>query len=210
MSTTKTQSDLYTIMQERKSVRVYDPTFKIPQAELEEIIQEATSAPSSSNLQAWRFLVIQDEAVKKELRAIANNQEQVETSSAVIAVLGNAEMYQQVEQIYTQNVVEGHMGEAQKDLMISNTLRMYPSAPLEIRKNIATFDAGLISMQLMLIAKEKGYDTVTMGGFDKEKFAERFELPEQIFPVVLIAIGKGAAPAYGSSRLPLKDIARFI
>ncbi|EON73105.1 NAD(P)H nitroreductase [Lysinibacillus sphaericus OT4b.31] len=208
--TTKTDSPLYTIMQERKSVRVYDPTFKIPQVELEEILKEATSAPSSSNLQAWRFLVIQDDATKTELRTIANNQAQVETSSAVIAVLGNAEMYNQVEQIYTQNVEEGHMDEAQKNLMINNTLQTYPSAPLEVRKNIATFDAGLISMQLMLIAKEKGYDTVTMGGFDKVKFAERFELPAHIFPVVLIAIGKAAAPAYGSSRLPLEDIARFI
>ncbi|MFY0516758.1 nitroreductase family protein [Lysinibacillus sphaericus] len=210
MLTTKTDSPLYTIMQERKSVRVYDPTFKIPQVELEEILKEATSAPSSSNLQAWRFLVIQDDATKTELRTIANNQAQVETSSAVIAVLGNAEMYNQVEQIYTQNVEEGHMDEAQKNLMINNTLQTYPSAPLEVRKNIATFDAGLISMQLMLIAKEKGYDTVTMGGFDKVKFAERFELPAHIFPVVLIAIGKAAAPAYGSSRLPLEDIARFI
>lgn len=197
-------------MHERKSVRVYDPTFKMTQAQLEEILTEATSAPSSSNLQPWRFLVIQDDATKKELRAIANNQEQIETSSAVIAVLGDAEMYKNVEKIYTQNVTEGHMDDTLKDLTISNTLRLYPSAPLEIRQNIASFDAGLISMQLMLIAKEKGLDTVTMGGFDKAKFAERFDLPEHQFPIVLIAIGKAAAPAYGSSRLPLKDIARFI
>ncbi|MBK3497062.1 nitroreductase family protein [Viridibacillus sp. YIM B01967] len=208
MSTTN--SNLYTIMHDRKSVRKYDPTFKMSQAELEEIIKEATSAPSSSNLQAWRFLVIQDDTTKKELRAIANNQEQIETSSAVITVLGDAEMYKNVEKIYTQNVAEGHMDEAQRNLTISNTLRIYPSAPLEVRKSIATFDAGLISMQLMLIAKEKGFDTVTMGGFDKVKFAERFELPENQFPIVLIAIGKAAAPAFGSSRLPLEDIARFI
>ncbi|MEG0384691.1 MAG: nitroreductase family protein, partial [Solibacillus sp.] len=171
---------------------------------------EATTSPSSSNLQPWRFLVIQDEETKKELRAIANNQEQIETSSAVIAVLGDAEMYKNVEKIYTQNVTEGHMDDTLKDLTISNTHRLYPSLPLAVRQNIASFDAGLISMQLMLIAKEKGFDTVTMGGFDKVKFAERFELPENQFPIVLIAIGKAAAPAYGSSRLPLKDIARFI
>ncbi|WP_332649052.1 nitroreductase family protein [Lysinibacillus sp. 54212] len=205
-----TTQDLYTIMQERKSVRKYDPTFKITQAQLEEIISEATSAPSSSNLQPWRFLVIQDDATKKELRGIANDQEQIETCSAVIAVLGDAEMYKNVEKIYTQNVAEGHMGEEQKNTMIKNTNYLYPSAPLEILKNVATFDAGLISMQLMLIAKEKGFDTVTMGGFDKEKFTKRFELPQNLFPIVLIAIGKGAAPAYGSSRLPLSDIARFI
>ncbi|MEK4231264.1 nitroreductase family protein [Solibacillus sp. FSL H8-0538] len=202
--------DLYTIMHERKSVRKYDPTFKMTQAELEEILTEATSAPSSSNLQPWRFLVIQDDATKKELRAIANNQEQIETSSAVIAVIGDAEMYKNVEKIYTQNVVEGHMGEEQKNIMVSNTNHMYPHAPLEVRQNIASFDAGLISMQLLLIAKEKGFDTVTMGGFDKVKFTERFALPENQFPIVLIAIGKAASPAFGSSRLPLEDIARFI
>ncbi|MEK4487581.1 nitroreductase family protein [Psychrobacillus sp. FSL H8-0484] len=209
MSTEK-DSELYTVMHARKSVRVYDPNYKISQNDLEGIIKEATTAPSSSNLQAWKFIVIQDDKTKKELRTIANNQEQVETSSAVIAVLGNAEMYKNVEQIYTQNVAEGYMDEATKDLMINNTNRSYPFASMETRKNIATFDAGLISMQLMLVAKEKGFDTVTMGGFDKVKFAERFELPEHIFPIVLIAIGKAAAPAYGSSRLPLKDIVQFI
>lgn len=208
--TTPTTKDLYTIMQERKSVRVYDSSFKMTQAELEEILTKATSAPSSSNLQPWRFIVIQDEATKKELRAIANNQEQIETSSAVIAVLGDAEMYKNVEEIYTKNVAEGHMDNTIKDRTIDNTHRLYPGFPLAVRQNIASFDAGLISMQLMLIAKEKGFDTVTMGGFDKVKFADRFELPENQFPIVLIAIGKAAAPAFGSSRLPLEDIARFI
>ncbi|WP_144510737.1 nitroreductase family protein [Bacillus sp. FJAT-22090] len=207
---TERDSNLYSIMHARKSVRVYDPNFKISQKEIEEIITEATTAPSSSNLQAWKFLVIQDDQTKIELREIANNQEQVETSSAVIAVLGNAEMYKNVEQIYTQNVAEGYMDEATKDIMINNTNRTYPFAPLEARKNIATFDAGLIAMQLMLVAKEKGLDTVTMGGFDKVKFAERFDLPDHIFPIALIALGKAAAPAYGSSRLPVKDIVQFI
>jgi len=207
MTTTK---DLYTIMHERKSVRKYDPTFKMTRAELEEILTEATSAPSSSNLQSWRFIVIQDEATKKELRAIANGQEQVETASAVIAVMGDSDMVKNVEKIATQNVTEGHMGEEQKNTMINNAMNLYPHAPVEIRQDIASYDAGLISMQIMLIAKEKGLDTVPMAGFDKAKFAERFELPKNHHPVALIAIGKAAAPAYGTSRMPLEDIARFI
>lgn len=209
VSTTLT-SNVYELMKARKSVRVYDPNFKISKEEIEEMLEQATSAPSSSNLQPWRFLVIQDEAVKKELRAIANNQEQVETSSAVIAVLGDAEMVKNVDEIYEANVAKGYMTEAIKEVMVQNSKKLYPNAPLEVRKNIATFDAGLISMQLMLIAKERGYDTVPMGGFDKVKFAERFQLPENEFPIILIALGKAAAPAYGSSRLAIKDIVRYI
>lgn len=204
------KSSLYKLMKERKSVRVYDPSFKLSKEEIEELLVMATSAPSSSNLQAWNFIVIQDQEVKKELRAIAFNQAQVEDSSAVIAVLGNIDAYKNAEKIYTQNVTEGHIDEAIKERSIANTYKVYPNAPVEARMNIASYDAGLVSMQLMLLAKERGYDTIPMGGFDKAKFAEQFSLPEHLFPIVLIAIGKAAAPAFGTSRLPLEDVARFI
>ncbi|MGG2107389.1 nitroreductase family protein [Lysinibacillus pakistanensis] len=207
---TITKSYLNKVMHERKSVRKYDANYKIPQAELKELLTEATTAPSSSNLQPWRFLVIQDATVKKELRQIANNQEQIETASAIIAVLGDTEMYKNVEEIYTKNFEQGYMDEATKNSMIENSLKLYPNLPKEILKNIATFDAGLISMQIMLLAKDMGYDTVTMGGFNKEAFAKHFELADHLVPIVLIAIGKAAVPAYGSSRLALKDIVKFI
>jgi len=207
---TITKSYLNRVMHERKSIRKYEENYKIPQAELEELLVEATTAPSSSNLQPWRFLVIQDEAVKKELRSIANNQEQVETASAIIAVLGDTAMYKNVEEVYTKNFELGYMDEATKNMMIENSLKLYSNLPKEVLKNIATFDAGLISMQIMLLAKDMGYDTVTMGGFNKEAFAQRFELTDHLVPIVLIAIGKAAAPAHGSSRLALNDIAKFI
>ncbi|MGE7908471.1 nitroreductase family protein [Lysinibacillus xylanilyticus] len=207
---TTTKSYINKLMHDRKSVRKYEANFKIPQSELEELLVEATTAPSSSNLQPWRFLVIQDEEVKKDLRLIANNQEQVETASAIIAVLGDTEMYNNAEEVYTKNFELGYMDEATKNMMIENSLKLYPNLPKEILKNIATFDAGLISMQIMLLAKDMGYDTVTMGGFNKEAFAERFELTDNLVPIVLIAIGKAAASAYGSSRLALNDIAKFI
>jgi len=207
---TITKSYLNKVMHERKSVRKYDANYKIPQAELKELLTEATTAPSSSNLQPWRFLVIQDATVKKELRQIANNQEQIETASAIIAVLGDTEMYKNDEEIYTKNFEQGYMDEATKNSMIENSLKLYPNLPKEILKNIATFDAGLISMQIMLLAKDMGYDTVTMGGFNKEAFAKHFELADHLVPIVLIAIGKAAVPAYGSSRLALKDIVKFI
>ncbi|QTB29273.1 nitroreductase family protein [Lysinibacillus sphaericus] len=207
---TVTKSNINKVMHDRKSVRKYDENYKIPQEQLEELLTEATSAPSSSNLQPWRFIVIQDEVIKKELRAIANNQEQVETSSAVIAVLGDTKMYENAESIFTKNYGLGYINEATKDLMITNSMNLYSQLPQEILKNIVTFDAGLISMQIMLLAKDMGYDTVPMGGFNKEAFAKHFELADHIVPVILIAIGKAAAPAYNSSRIELEHIAKFM
>jgi len=194
------------VIKERHSVRKYDPSFEISQKEIKDMLIEAIQAPSSSNLQAWRFIVIQDQETKKQLREIANNQEQVETASAVIAVLGDKEMYKSVEKVYRSAFEAGYMDEANMKRLIEGTNKTYPFAPEEIRKNIASFDAGLVSMQLMLIAKDRGYDTVPMGGFNKEQFVQKFDIPERYFPIVLIAVGKAALPAFNTTRLPLDDV----
>lgn len=204
------QKSLSAIIRERHSVRKYDPSFKISKEEILEILEEAALAPSSSNLQPWKFMVFQDQETKTELRSIAYNQEQVETSSAVIAILGDREMYKNVEKVYNSAFEAGYLSEETKNQLIQGTNKTYPKLPSEVRENIAAFDAGLVSMQLMLIAKAKGYDTVTMGGFDKVKFTERFEVEDRYFPIVLISLGKAAAPAHKTTRLPIEDAVSFI
>ncbi|MEK4521102.1 nitroreductase family protein [Psychrobacillus sp. FSL W7-1493] len=206
----KTHTTIDQLIHERKSVRKYKENVVIPHEDLQTLLQKAITAPSSSNMQPWRFIVIEDQQVKKELRPIANNQEQVETSSAIIAVLGDLEMYKNTEKIYNTNFEKGYMSREIANFMIDSSLSLYGNLPEEVMKNIVHFDAGLISMQIMLLAKDMGYDTVPMGGFDKVKFAEKFNLPQNEIPILLIAIGEAAAPAYGSSRLPLEQIVRYI
>ncbi|WP_102261492.1 nitroreductase family protein [Mesobacillus jeotgali] len=204
------ETSLATVIRERRSVRKYDPTVKISQEEILDILKEATLAPSSSNLQPWKFLVIQDEETKQELRMIANNQEQVETSSAVIAILGDKEMYRNGEKVYRSSFEAGYMDEPIMNKMIENTNKLYSSAPVGIRENIASFDAGLISMQLMLIARARGYDTVPMGGFNKQQFIEKFNIDGRYMPVLLLPIGKAAAPGHPTTRVPVEEIVDFI
>ncbi|MGM9988417.1 MAG: nitroreductase family protein [Bacillaceae bacterium] len=202
-------SQLEQIMQQRKSVRSYDSNFTIDTDVIESLLNKASSAPSSSNLQPWRFIVIQNKELQKELRAIGNNQAQIEDSSAIIAILGDIEAYKNVEKIYTQNVEKGYMDQAIAERTIQNTLKLYPNAPKEMLMQIAAYDAGAFAMQFMLLAKEHGYDTITMGGFDKAQFAKRFELPTNIFPITLIAIGKAVAPAFNTSRMPIESLTTY-
>ncbi|WP_339214246.1 nitroreductase family protein [Solibacillus sp. FSL W8-0372] len=197
------------LMEERKSVRKYEPGVTIPREKIQHILEQATSAPSSSNLQPWRFLVIDDPEQKKELRSAGFNQEQIETSSAIIAVIGDIEMYKNAKQINDLNVELGYMPREIADMMISNSETAYSNFSDAERSNIAHLDSGLISMQIVLLAKDMGYDTVIMGGFDKAAFAKKYELPANELPMILIAIGKAAIPARNSSRLPFEQIIRF-
>lgn len=203
---TITKPDFYSVIQERHSVRQYDPTVKISREEMKEILTEATLAPSSSNLQPWRFLVIDEQELKEKLYPIANNQEQVLQASAVIAVLGDMKWYEKGEKIYNLAQEAGHMTEEVKQRFIHTAENIYANMSASVKESIIDVDAGLISMQLMLIARARGYDTVPMGGYNKAKFMEEFKIPSHYRSVMLIAIGKAASAAHPTVRLPLEDV----
>ncbi|MGW8427975.1 nitroreductase family protein [Peribacillus simplex] len=199
-------TDFITVAKERRSVRQYDAEYVMTEEEIREILDIAIQAPSSSNLQPWRFLVIQDKQTQQELLPIANNQQQVVDASAVIAVLADIEGYKNAERIYGELVNKGIMKNEIKEPYVASILHNYGNFSAEKALSVAMIDGGLVSMQIMLAAKAKGYDTVPMGGFDEAKFVDAFNVPENFKPVMLISIGKGTKAGFEKVRLPLDTV----
>jgi len=199
-------TDFITVAKERRSVRQYDAEYVMTEKEIREILDIAIQAPSSSNLQPWRFLVIQDKQTQQELLPIANNQQQVVDASAVIAVLADIEGYKNAEKIYGELVNKGIMKNEIKEPYVASILHNYGNFSAEKALSVAMIDGGLVSMQIMLAAKAKGYDTVPMGGFDEAKFVDAFNVPENFKPVMLISIGKGTKAGFEKVRLPLDAV----
>ncbi|HGI5625397.1 TPA: nitroreductase family protein, partial [Streptococcus pyogenes] len=95
MSTRIVNNDFSEITFGRKSVRVYDETYKISHEEMLEMIQEATTAPSSVNMQPWRFVVVESDEEKEKLKPLIRfNTRQNETSSAMVLIFGDLLCYE--------------------------------------------------------------------------------------------------------------------
>ncbi len=166
----------------RRSVKVYDPEVKISREEMTEILTEATRAPSAINMQPWRFLVIDSAEGKEKLAPLASfNQSQVLTSSAVIAVFYDANNMEYMDEIYGKAVELGYMPQ---DIMESNLQQAksyYANISSSDLRDMNLIDSGIVSMQLMLVARAHGYDTNPMAGYDKERIAEVFGLDKDRF-----------------------------
>jgi nitroreductase len=210
MNTTKI-NDFQEIITGRRSIRNYDPSVKISKEEMTEILQEATLAPSSVNLQPWRFLVIDSPEGKETLVPLAKfNQTQVKTSAAVIAVFTDMNSLDLADEIYDEAVDKGYMPAEVRDRQLPSIKGLLNVMPKEQYKEMNLIDAGLVSMQLMLAARAHGYDTNPIGGYEKDQIAEAYGMDkERYYPVMLISIGKAADEGYKSVRLPVEKITEW-
>ncbi|MDP4096697.1 nitroreductase family protein [Paenibacillus sp. P96] len=209
---TKERKDTFKqIIEERRSIRNYDVNAKISREEIEEMLELATKAPSSTNLQPWRFIVIESpEAKEKLLPLAAFNSKQVTTSAAVIAVFGDLDHVEYLNEIYSKAVEIGVMPQEVKDRMVEQISAGYATLTREQKKEVVLIDSGLVSMNLMLVAKAYGYDTNPIGGYDRENLGEVFGLEKERYePIMLISIGKAIEEGYPSYRLPVSTVAKF-
>lgn len=193
------------VMEARHSVRKYDPTATIPQGELNEILRLAASAPSSWNLQHWRFLVVTDPAIKEKLLPIAFNQQQVVDAYATIIILGDLEADKSARLVYDEAVANGLMNESVRDTMIAQIEGAYKSTP-EIARDEAIRNSSYAAMQLMLAAKAKGYDTCPMGGYNRDALIKELNIPSRFLPTLMLTVGKASVQAHPTARFGLDQL----
>ncbi|MCX8001110.1 MAG: nitroreductase family protein [Anoxybacillus mongoliensis] len=199
---------MLSIIEQRQSVRKYDPTASISKEQLTKLLQLAGKAPSAWNLQHWHFVVIYGKEAQQKLLPIAYNQQQIVDASAVVAVLGDLEANKKTDAVYDRLVAEGKMTKEVKETLAKQIEQAYTNS--QYARDAAFSNASLAAMQFMLAAKAEGFDTCAIGGFDTQAFVEAFNIPKRYVPVMLITVGKASAPAHPSYRLPINELTTWV
>ena len=205
----KKRPEFFEVIKGRKSVKYFDPNVKIKREEIIEMLNEANLAPSSCNLQPWRYIVVDTPEGKEKLGSANYNKIQNDTSAAMIIVLGDLNHYSKFDEIYGEAVEKAYMTEEVKDGFEKGMGPQLENLPINKNREGVYFDCGLWTMQFANIAYAKGYDTNIIGGFIREKVAELFELEENLIPVMLMALGKKEKDARPTVRMKAENLVRF-
>ena len=204
-------NDFSDIVYNRRSIRKFDTSVKIPREEMLEILDKTVTAPSSVNMQPWRFVVVDSEEGKDKLKPFVRyNGVQNETSSAMVLIFADLKSQERAEEIYGKAVTQGKMPEEVKEKQLSSIVPMYEKAPFEVMNEIVHIDSSLAAMQLMLVARSYGYDTNAIGCYKKDGLAKAFGLDEdRHVPILIIALGKADEEGFESVRLDASDVTTF-
>lgn len=186
---------------ERRSIKQFDPNHKMTKQEIAKLMSLAMLTPTAFNIQHWRFVVVDDPALRKDIRAVSWDQAQVEDASLLIVLTVDLKAWEKDPARYWENAPEGI-----RDYLV-NAIDGYYRGKEDVQRDEGMRSGGMAAMTLMLAAKEMGYDTCPMDGFDFDAVAKLINLPDDHMPVMFVAVGKAmeAARARGG-QLHMDDV----
>jgi nitroreductase len=188
-------------IKERRSVKHYDTNHKLADDEVNQLLSLAVLSPTSFNIQNWRFVVVKDSEVRKQIRAAAWDQAQVTDSSLLIVICANLKSWKNNPAQYWKNAPK----EAQ-DFLVPAIGPFYEGKE-QLQRDEAMRSCGIAAQTIMLAAKSMGYDSNPMIGFDPQKVAEIINLPKDHVISMLMVIGKQTKPAMPrGGQLPLDNV----
>jgi len=174
---------------ERRSVKAYDPHHKMTEQEIAKLMSLAMLSPTAFNIQNWRFVVVTDPVLRQQIRSVSWNQAQVEEASLLIVLTADLKAWKKQPERYWANAPK-----TVQDYLVPAIGNYYEGKEL-VQRDEGMRSCGMAAMTLMLAAKEMGYDTCPMDGFDFDAVAKLLNLPEDHMPAMFVVVGKALEPA---------------
>jgi nitroreductase len=178
----------------RIATKKFDPTKKISDAQWAALEEALVLAPSSYGLQAWKFFVVDDPALRAKLQPLSYGQGQIVDADKLVVFavkkdFGAADVERYVERISEVRRLPVAALEGYKKTMLA-------SAALPPEKVAAWLTRQVyIALGVFLTsAAALGVDACPMEGFDKDRYDELLGLPALGYNSIVVAAAGHRAP----------------
>ncbi len=194
------------LLQFRHACKLFEEQRPLARADLDFVLEAGRLAPSSLGLEPWRFLVIEDRALRRHLRPSCWNQVQITSAGAVIVILAlTAEL--KPETGYAQRMLR-RLVASQAEL--DEAMQIYQGITRGDLVAWSVAQCHIAAAQMMLAAAAIGIDSCPMGGFEPEAVAEVLAIDRTRFEVaLLLALGYRAQKQPPRHRLPLSELVEY-
>lgn len=180
----------------RYATKQFDPERKIPADTWADIEKSLVLTPSSFGLQPWKFIVVDDPAVREAILPNAWNQRQVVDCSHLVVIaavtdLGEDEINQLIEVSAQQRGVDPDTLDGYREMMIGMIVK---GMDAEARRNWAVRQGHIALGNLMTVAAMLQVDACPMEGFVPAEVDKILGLPERgLTAALLCPLGYRAA-----------------
>ena len=181
--------DTIEAVRQRRAVKQYDPEHEMTREEVDQLIGLAKLAPTAFNQQNYRFVLVRDAELRKQIREAAWDQAQVTDASLLIVICADLKAWEKDPARYWANAP------AEVQDYMASAIDQYYRNREQVQRDEAMRSAGIAAQTIMLSAKSMGYDTCPMDGFDYDAVGKLINLPEDHVVAMFVVVGKAVQPA---------------
>ncbi len=187
---------------QRRAVKHFDSNHKITPEEEQKLLEAMIQAPTSFNIQHWRFVIVREPELRAKIRSeLGNDQAQMTDASLLIIFTADVQAWQKEPERYWRNSPQ-----EVSDLLVG-WMKPFHEGREWLQRDEAQRSIGMAMQTLMLAAKGMGYDSCPMIGFDIDKVAELINLPSDYVMGPMVAIGKKVKDPWPKpGQLPLSEL----
>lgn len=196
------QHPILELIHRRASAEDFHGERSLDEDEIRELVRDATRAPSSFNIQHWRFVAVRHPRDKERLKQAAYGQDQVARAAVTFIILGDTAAGEKLPSIMERAVERGAMPEGKAAAWIRMAEQIYGDEPTA--RDEAIRSASLAAMTMMLAAEARGLAAGALTGFDPERVRDEFGIDRRYVPVMLLAVGHPKGKTV--SRMPRLDV----
>jgi nitroreductase len=194
------------LIRNRVSAEDFDPERTLSDDEIRALVADATEAPSSFNIQHWRFVAVTRREDKQRLQDAAFGQRQVADAAVTFIILGDLAALDVMPEVMKLAVERGALPEGKASAWLRLAAEIYGDE--QMTRDEAIRSCSLAAMTMMLAAEARGLCAGALTGFDPAKLREAFDIDERYLPVMLLAVGHPASR--GESRKPRLAVDRVL
>ncbi|WP_306395895.1 nitroreductase family protein [Telluria beijingensis] len=197
------------LIEQRSTTNLFDATRTVADRQIEDLIALATTAPTSFNLQNWRFIAVRTPEAKARLRKLGWDQAKITDAGVTFIVVGQLADYRTIPDRLAPVVEAGIMPAEMVPGWEGAAKSLYDDKPQQQRDEAvrsATFGAST----LIYAAQAAGLGSAPMIGFDAPAIAQEFRLGANEVPVLLLAVGHATSENWPRKpRRPLAQVLEF-
>ena len=185
----------------RRSVKHFDPEYVMSEADIEELMSHVILSPTAFNIQHWRFVRVVDAEKRQQIKTASWEQAQITDASLLLVLCADLNAWEKRPERYWREAPQ----EVQDFLLPA--IADYYTNHHQAQRDECLRSASIAAMSIMLMAKEMGYDSCPMDGFDFDKVARIINLPHDHIITMMVVIGKKKEDARPrSGQLPLDEV----
>ena len=187
MSDDDRSRELLDLIRTRLTAEGFEPGRSLDDDAIREIVDDAIQAPSSFNIQHWRFIAVRKSEDRERLAAASYGQRQVADCAVTFIVLGDLRGIEKLPEAMRRAVEAGALSERKAEGWIRSAEAIY--ADQQLARDEAIRSCSLAVMNLMHSAEARGMGTGVLIGFDPAAVKREFGIPERYLPVMLVTVG---------------------